>query len=93
MAFYSNDIIARVESVCRIRYMGRGDVTLWNQNRRGEELRLLTGWMWTAKDGSAYQQGIKSYAACVRDAYYALVIHKAAPGDVAVRRAKLKVVA
>ena len=36
--------------------------------------RLLTGWCWTAKDGSGrHQQGFKSMTVCTRDAYYVLV--------------------
>jgi hypothetical protein len=92
MAFFSDDIIGKVEAVARIRYMARDDVKLWNENRRGGELRLLSGWCWTAKKGSEYRQGLKTYSAAVRDAYYELVLHEAAPG-ITPRRTSLKAVA
>lgn len=93
MGFFTHDIIDQVEAVAKIRYMGRDDIKLWNENRRGGELRLLSGWMWTAKDGSGrYQQGLNTFSAAIRDAYYAMIENKAAPGDLG-RRAKLRVVA
>lgn len=93
MSFFANDIIDQVEAVAKIRYMGRADVQLWNENRRGSELRLLSGWMWTAKDGSAYQQGLRTYSAAIRDAHYALVAKTAAPGKNARGTPKLRIVA
>jgi hypothetical protein len=82
-----------VEAVAKIRYLGRDDAKLWNDNRRGAELRLLSGWMWTAKDGSAYQQGLKTYSAAIRDAHYALVAKTAVPGKNARTTPKLRIVA
>jgi hypothetical protein len=93
MSFYSQDITDQVDEVCRIRYMARDDVNAWNRNRRDGELRLLSGWMWTAKNGSAYQQGLKTRSAAIRDAYYVLIVQSAAPGNVTRRAARLRVVA
>jgi hypothetical protein len=92
MSFFPNDIVKEIEDVARISFMGKGDVKLWNENRRGAELRLLTGYAWTSKDGSQYGQGYRSYSAACRAAYYALVVQKAAPG-LAGKKARLKVVA
>jgi hypothetical protein len=91
VAFFADSVIHEVDAVARIKYIARDDVKLWNENRRDGELRLLTGWMWTAKDGSAHQQGLKTYSAAIRDAWYVLVHKKAVPS--ATRRAKLRVVA
>jgi hypothetical protein len=92
LAFFSDDIVQQVEAVARIKYLGREEVRLWNENKRDGELRLLSGYMWTAKDGSAHQQGLKTYSAALRDAWYVLV-HKRAVPSATQRRAKLRVVA
>lgn len=53
---------------------------------------MLSGWMWTAKEGGAHQQGMKTFSACLRDAYYVLIVQGAVP-SIAPRRAKLRAVA
>ncbi len=69
-----NDVTKAVTRIARIHYVNMEDARLWNANRRDGELRLLTGWCWTAKDGSGrHQQGFKSMTVCTRDAYYVLV--------------------
>lgn len=93
MSFFAQGIVEQVEAVARLRYIARDDVKLWNENRRDGELRLLSGWMWTAKDGSAHQQGLKTYSAAVRDAYYVLVQHTAVPTITTRRAPRLRAVA
>lgn len=79
--WFANDIVTAVERVARIRYVDKINAQLWNQNRRDGELRLLTGWSWTAKGGSGkHRQGFKTMSAAYRDAYYALIQHIDAPG-------------
>lgn len=84
-----NDIIAEVGRVARIHYVAVGDTKLWNEHRREGELRLLTGWCWTARDGSDYRQGFKTQTVAYRDAYYALIRQSAAPP---LSRGRLRVV-
>jgi len=84
-----NDIIAEVERVARIHYVDKAATRLWNEHRREGELRLLTGWCWTARNGSDHRQGFKTRTVAYRDAWYALVQHRAAP---AVTRPRLRVV-
>jgi hypothetical protein len=80
-----NDIIAEVEAVARFRYVNVEDTKLWNENRREGELRLLTGWEWIARNGSASRQGFKTRTVCMRDAWYVLVRHAEAPRSTRLR--------
>lgn len=74
-----NTVIEDVEKVARIHYVDVTMTTNWNHHRREGELRLLTGWCWTAKDGRSFQQGFKTRTAAMRDAWYQLVQHVSAP--------------
>jgi hypothetical protein len=87
----SHDVINSVDAVARIYYVNVGDCQAWNANRRDGELRLLTGWMWTAKHGGVYQQGLKTQTQCYRDAYYRLVLKSTAPS--LVRRSTVRRIA
>jgi hypothetical protein len=86
--FFANDIIAAVDRVARVRYLGKRDIKAWNDNRRDGELRLLSGWEWIARNGSAHRQGLKTVSAAYRDAYYELVVGAETPR----LRAKLRLV-
>jgi len=79
MPFFAQTIIDDVEKACKIQYITKADCVAWNGRRLEGELRLLTGWAWSAKNGSAYQQGFKTYSAAVRDAHYVLVEGVKAP--------------
>ena len=72
-------IIAEVDRVARIYYVAVADTKLWNEHRRDSELRLLTGWCWSARDGRVFRQGFKTQTVAYRDAWYALVEERAAP--------------
>jgi hypothetical protein len=85
-----DDVVAAVDRVARIHYVAKADTKLWNEHRRPGELRLLTGWCWTAKSGTAHRQGFKTKTVCLRDAWYVLVQHTEAPS---VTRPRLRVVA
>jgi hypothetical protein len=74
-----NDIIASVDEIATIHYVDMQACQAWNQHRREGEIRLLTGWVWTAKVGGLYQQGLKTKTQCYRDAYYRLVLKTIAP--------------
>lgn len=87
-----NDIIAAVDRIARITYINVADTKLWNEQRNKDELRLLTGWAWTARNGSAHRQGFKTQTVAYRDAYYELVRRSVAP-PVAGARRRLRVVA
>lgn len=74
-----NDIVREVDKVARIRYINKHECENWNAHRKPGELRLLTGWEWIAKDGSAHCQGFKTQTVCYRNAYYALIRKEDAP--------------
>lgn len=84
------NIIADVERVARIYYVAVADTKLWNEHRRDGELRLLTGWCWSARNGRAFRQGFKTATVAYRDAWYALVAQAEAPP---IARPQLRVVA
>jgi hypothetical protein len=79
-------IIAEVDDVATIRYIDLAATQRWNAHRHKDELRLLTGWAWIARQGGDYRQGFKTKTVAYRDAYYALVRRQAAPGGVGRRR-------
>ena len=74
-----NHVIAEVDRVARIHYVDMEATARWNQHRREGELRLLTGWCWTAKNGRSFRQGFKTPTVAYRDAYYSLVSNTEAP--------------
>jgi hypothetical protein len=84
-----NNIIADVDRVARIHYVDVGLCQQWNKHRRGGELRLLTGWCWTAKNGRDFRQGFKTQTVAYRDAYYALVRKEHTP---VIARPRLRIV-
>ena len=84
-----NDITAEVERVARIHYVDRAMCVQWNEHRRDGELRLLTGWCWTARNGREFRQGFKTPTVAYRDAYYSLVRKVSAP---TITRPRLRVV-
>jgi hypothetical protein len=73
------DLVAQVEAVVTIRYVNVHDCALWNEHRREGEMRLFTGWSWTARHGNEHQQGLKTHSAAVRDAYYRMVLKAELP--------------
>ena len=83
------NIIADVERVARIYYIDVAQTRRWNEHRQEGELRLLTGWVWSARDGREHRQGFKTMTVAYRDAWYALVRQEAAPIG---RRPSLRVV-
>src|ERR1700752_2714785 len=80
--FFTQAITAEIERRARFCYFDVAQVRAWNLHRRGDELRLLTGWTWMARDGSAQRTGFKTISAAVRDAYYVLIQHREQPADV-----------
>jgi hypothetical protein len=86
----SNSIVSEVEEVVTIRYVTAQDCAQWNEHRRPGELRLFSGWSWTARQGREHQQGLKTYSSAVRDAYYRLVVKTDTP---TIRRRQLRAVA
>ena len=79
------EIVAEVEQVARVFYVDQGMAQRWNEHRRDGELRLMTGWVWSAKSGREERGGVKTVTAAYIDAYYRLVLHTTAP-RVAVER-------
>lgn len=74
-----NDVVAEVDRVAIIRYVGVAETKRWNEHRREGELRLLTGWTWIARNGRSHRQGFKTQTVAMRDAYYALIREQATP--------------
>lgn len=72
-------VVAQVERVAHVYYVGVADTKRWNQHRKHDELRLLTGWAWAAKSGGAFRQGFKTMTVAYRDAWYSLVSNSVAP--------------
>jgi hypothetical protein len=72
-------VIAEVNRVARIHYVDRLACVRWNSFREADELRLLTGWCWTARDRRSFRQGFKTQTVAYRDAWYELVKRDAAP--------------
>ena len=82
MAYYSDATIQEIEEECRVFYLDRAVTRSWNENRRGNELRLVTGWTWVQRGGKAlYRTGFKTRSAALRDAYYILIQHREPPVD------------
>ena len=73
------DVVEDVQRVARVEYTDMNATKNWNEHRRDGELRLLTGWGWTAKSGRQFRQGFKSETVCYRDAWYELVQKSSAP--------------
>lgn len=86
-----NDIVRKIDQIARFRYINKRECEVWNAHRRVGELRLLTGWEWIAKDGSAHCQGLKTITVAYRNAYYALVRKEDAPSLALGRRISPKV--
>ena len=84
-----NDVVSAVEQVARFHYVNVNDTKRWNDHRKEGELRMLTGWAWTAKDGAEHRQGFKTMTVAYRDAYYSLIAHRQVPS----LRPRLRVVA
>jgi hypothetical protein len=74
-----NAVFEDVKKVARVHYVNVAMCKTWNEHRRHGELRLLTGWCWTAKDGRSFKQGFKSETIAYRDAWYELVQHTSLP--------------
>lgn len=83
----SNDVVAEIERVARIHYIDFATAQAWNEKRDKSELRLMSGWAWTSRDGRHWRQSLRSQTAAYIDAWYALVAKREAPP--ATRRPRL----
>lgn len=92
MAYYGDKTISEIEERARVFYLDQSHTRGWNENRRGNELRLLTGWTWSERGGQGRSRtGFKTRSAALRDAYYVLIQHREQPGAGSNRRAHLRV--
>lgn len=80
-----DSVVADVNRVARVHYIGQDDCARWNEHRDPGELRLLTGWCWSARDRRAFRQGFKSMTVAYRDAWYQLVRQADAPSIIQTR--------
>jgi hypothetical protein len=75
----STDIVKQVQRVARIYYVDKTQTKLWNDNRRGNELRMFTGWMYVDRRSGEVRQGMKTQSVAIREAFYAIVQKTASP--------------
>jgi hypothetical protein len=73
-----NGIVSAVEEVARVFYVDMTMASRWNEHRREGELRMMTGWVWSSKDGREERGGFKTPTVAYIDCHYRLV-EKAAP--------------
>jgi hypothetical protein len=86
-----NNIMADVDRVARVHYIDFADCMAWNAKRdKATDLRLMSGWAWTSKDGTRWEQSLKSKTAAYIHAWYTLVAKREAP--TISRRPRLRVV-
>lgn len=74
-----NDIVAQVDNAAMIHYVDMDYAARWNKYRKGNELRMLTGWAWVSKHNAQYRYGFKSKTVCYRDAWYTLINRSRSP--------------
>lgn len=81
MAYFTNAITEEIEAVARVFLLTGAMAKNWNDHRRDEELRQLSGWCWVEKKGHSrrYRVGFKTRSAASRDAYYVLIEGREAP--------------
>lgn len=80
MGFYTDQMTKEIEEVARFHYVDHRLTKAWNENRKGGELRLLTGWVWVSrKDATLHRGGFKTRSVAMRDAFYTLIQHIEAP--------------
>jgi hypothetical protein len=85
------DMQQAVEKVARIFYVDYTMTASWNEGRRENEPRLMTGWCWEAKSGGRHQAGIKTITAAYIDCWYHLVA-EVEPPRISRSRVRLTVV-
>lgn len=81
MSFFSDALLDEILEQVIIFKLDRQATTNWNRTR-GDDLRMLTGYVWKARNGSKTRAGFKTYSAAARDAYYNMIEHREAPADV-----------
>jgi hypothetical protein len=78
-----------VDQCAIVFYIDQSMTAGWNENRRANEPRLMTGWCWESRNGGGHRTGIKTITAAYIDAWYALVQHQKPPR---LKRAQLRLV-
>ena len=73
------EIVAAVDEVATVYYVNVDMTKRWNESRRENELRLLTGYGWQSKQNNTFRQGFKTITVAYRDAWYSLVQQTTAP--------------
>jgi hypothetical protein len=77
--WFPRPVCEQIEAVAKFRYIDRELCEQYNKRKAANELRLLTGYEWIARDGSASRAGFKTLTVAYRDAYYALIRDTVAP--------------
>ncbi len=85
-----DSVIETVNESARVFYIDAERAWAWNEKRDADDLRLMCGWAWQAKDGSLWDTGIRSKTEAYIKAYEALThTRRASP---LAKRARLTVV-
>jgi hypothetical protein len=74
-----SEIVDDVDRVARVWFISREMAQGWNTKRREGELRMMTGWVWTSRDGKQERVAFRTMTAAYIDAHYTLVARAAAP--------------
>lgn len=74
-----SEIVEDVDRVARIWFISWDMAQAWNTKRREGELRMMTGWVWTSRDGKQERVAFRTMTAAYIDCHYTLVARAAAP--------------
>ena len=74
-----SEIVEDVDRVARVWFISWDMAQGWNAKRREGELRMMTGWVWTSRDGKQERVAFRTMTAAYIDAHYTLVARAAAP--------------
>ena len=72
-------VIDDVDNLASVYYVNFAYSQKWNQYRKSNELRMMSGWAWVAKHNQQYRYGFKSKTVAYRDAWYTLVKKSRSP--------------
>ena len=74
-----SEIVEDVDRVARVWFISWDMAQGWNAKRREGELRMMTGWVWTSRDGKQERVAFRTMTAAYIDCHYTLVARAAAP--------------
>jgi hypothetical protein len=72
-------IVEDVNKVARVWFIDWTMAQGWNAKRRDGELRMMTGYVWTSRDGTQERVAFRTMTAAYIDAYHVLVERASPP--------------